>query len=510
MKRDLLCLLLMTFAAVAPATAAVQPDPLPSIYARSATYSLRVDGVDVPVTSFSGEYDYACLSADGPCGLEITDHAPDEAKAWAVSPLKFDIHPAVAGRTIRLRLDRPQYLIASAPKRKKLVIAVDPIDARAPARDGAGVIDVTTAGADPTGAHSSTAALQAAIDKSAAAKGTAYVPAGVYAITNLTLPSNAALYLAPGSVLRATGPTADFRVDFRKNSQKHNGTWLVATAQDSHDVRVFGRGTIDGDGRRYSKDEKFGNHLLVPITCRGFTVDGIVLRDAASWGTVPARSQDVTVSNCKLFNGLSIGEDDGIDVCECDHVRVTHTIGIALDDPFSTKTWAGGGGTDLTMKWYGQPHPNHDIVFDDCLSWTYCFAYKIGAGVCQPQGDITIRDCVAFDCAHGFGISHEYGTEAVTGVTVDGLDVEHVGNKNIGRSWALMFIKGGGTINDITMRNITVRDRGTTPFDIHGIDAANGVHGVHFEDIRMPNGVARSASDLGVDAKFADGITVAP
>ena len=500
----------MVMGPVAARAGTVRPDPLPPIYPRSAEFSLHADGIDVPVTAFSGEYDYACFAADGPCKLEVTDLRAD-VKACSVSPLKFGIRAAVAGRAIRFAVDRPRYLIVAPAKRKKLVIAIDPTDDRAPARGGPGVVDVTTAGADPTGGRSSTAALQAAIDRAAAAGGTAYVPAGVYAFTNLTLPSHASLYLAAGSVLRATGAPADFRVDFRKNSQGHNGTWLLATAEGSHDVRVFGRGTIDGDGRHYSRDETFGNHLLVPIACRGFTVDGIVLRDAASWGTVPARSQDVAVSNCKLFNALNIGEDDGIDVCECDHVRVTHTVGIALDDPFSTKTWAGGG-TDLTLKWYGAPRPNHDITFDDCLSWTYCFAFKVGAGVCQPQTDITVKDCVAFDCAHGFGISHEYGTEAVTGVTVEGLDVEHVGNKNLGRSWALVFIKRGGTVNDVTLRDVTVRDRGTTPFEIHGLDAANAVHGVHLEDIRMPGSTtpARTAAELGIDAKFADGITVAP
>ena len=509
MKRAFLSLLLAA-ALARPAAAAVAVDPLPSIYARSAAYALHANGIDVPVTAFAGEYDYACLAADGPCQLEVAD-LKGEVTSCAVSPLKFGIEPRVNGKVIGFTIDQPRYLIVAPARRKKLVIAVDPIDAHAPSRTGAGVVDVTAVGADPTGGRSSTAAIQSAIDRASDAHGTVFVPAGVFAFTNLTLKSNVSLYLAPGSVLRATGDPADFRRDFRKDSQRHNGTWLLATAEGAHDVRVFGRGTIDGDGRRYSTDRNFANHLLVPIACENFAVDGIVLRDASSWGTVPARSVNVTVANCKMFNALNIGEDDGIDVCECDHVRVRHTIGIALDDPFSTKTWAGGG-TDLTTQWYGTPKPNHDVRFDDCLSWTYCFAYKVGAGVCQPQSDITIKDCVAFDCAHGVGISHEYGTAAVTGVTVDGLDVERVGHQNLGRSWASFFIKRGGTINDVTVRNTTVRDRGTTPVDVHGLDAGNGIHGVHFANVRMPgsSGPARTLAELGVDARFADGITVTP
>jgi hypothetical protein len=33
----------------------VRPDPPPACHARSAGFSLRADGVDVPVTAFSGD-----------------------------------------------------------------------------------------------------------------------------------------------------------------------------------------------------------------------------------------------------------------------------------------------------------------------------------------------------------------------------------------------------------------------------------------------------------------------
>lgn len=505
------CLAVLVLAVSArSAVAAVAVDPLPACYEPSTVYGLCVDEMPVPVTAFSPEYDYACLAADGPCNVTV-ETLQNNAGMTSVSPLKYGIQPKVAGSTIQFTLDQPRYLILTAGRRKRLVIAVDPIDRRAPKRLDRHAIDVTAVGADPSGATSSTAAIQAAIDQASAAHGgIAFVPEGVYAITNLTLKSDVSLYLAPGAVLRAAGEPAEFRKDFRTDVlPRRDGTSLIATAPGARNVRVFGRGTIDGDGQRFGKDKRLANHLLVPLACSRCAVDGIVLRDSNACGTVLARSDDVSITNVKMFNAMNLAGDAGLAVCECSGVRVVRCLGIAMDDPFAVQTWAGKA-TELTARWPGDPRPNHDVLLDDCLAWTASSAFKIGPGVGQPQDAIGLLNCVAHDGAHGFSIAHDTGSAAITGVTVDGLDVERCARKNQGQSWASMTIKGAGTISDVTLRNVTVRDKGTTPVDLHGVDANNAIHTVTFENVHMPGTTApaKTPEQLGIDAKFADGVTV--
>ncbi|WP_251037441.1 hypothetical protein [Paenibacillus albidus] len=66
-------------------------------------------------------------------------------------------------------------------------------------------------------------------------------------------------------------------------------------------------------------------------------MDGIVIRESAAWAVMPVRSNDLKFTNLKMFNSLGMGENDEIDVVESQDVEVRHSIGIALDDPYSTK-----------------------------------------------------------------------------------------------------------------------------------------------------------------------------
>ena len=198
------------------------------------------------------------------------------------------------------------------------------------------------------------------------------------------------------------------------------------------------------------------------------------------------------------------------------NVLVQRSIAISLDDPYSTKTWAPQ--TDLTRQWSGQFQANRNIRFDDCLSWTRCFAFKIGAGVWTPQENITVRNCVVYDSAHAIGISHSYGSADVRNVTFDTIDVERNSMTNLGRSWARFVIdprkpdagKGGG-IENVTVRNATVRDPGTDRVPINGLSEDKKINGVVFEKIYMPgqSDPARSLEEIGAgDRRFAEGVVV--
>jgi hypothetical protein len=508
---------------VASPAGTIQTAPLPSIYTASKIYSLKANGMAVAVVGFSEAYEYATFSLGGAgdCKLEISRLDGKKIAQHSISPQKLNLAGAASGPTLPFAIDKPAYLIVAIDDLKKLVIAIDPPETNRPAARGQGIYNVADAPyrADATGEASATAAIQRAIDDAARDAGNAgivFVPNGVYSISELRLLSNVSLYLEAGAVLRLSGTRDELTKRFHKKSRNADGTWMIYTADGATNVRIFGRGTIDGDGKRIQDEQKLVSHLVVPRNCTGFTMDGPIVRDSGLWGVVVANSKDVTLRNTKHFNYLDMGEDDCVDICNSQDVTVTRSIGISLDDPYSTKTW--GDQTDISKQWGGKLQPNRNIVFDDCVAWTRCFAFKIGAGVWQDQENITVRNSVVYDSAHAIGISHSYGSRDVRNVLFDSIDVERNTMTNLGRSWARFVIDPrrsdggeGGSVFDVVVRNINVRDPGTDEVPITGLNDQKRIAGVKFEGIRMP-GKQSSASTLGqvgvAETHFAEDVTI--
>jgi hypothetical protein len=198
-------------------------------------------------------------------------------------------------------------------------------------------------------------------------------------------------------------------------------------------------------------------------------------------------------------------------------VVISNSVAIALDDSYSAKTWMNG--TDIATNWPGPAQMNSNVVFNQCLAWTYCYAFKIGQGVEQLQDGITFKNSVAYDCAGALGIDHKYGTAPARNLTFDTIDVEKVSNVNAGhRSWAVFFVEnglgdGGGPITNLTVRNINIRDAGTSGGVLSGLSSFASVHNVVFENIFMPgsNSPAQNLFQMNVmHVNFATNITILP
>ncbi len=268
----------LAFGKVGPVTAY----PLPAAYEASKTFSLKANGKAIPVVGFSDQYDYAVFSlSDGVCKLDVTRSDGKAIKSHSVSPLQLKLGGAETKNTFSFTVAGPEYLIVSIDNLRKLVIAIDPAETDKPAASGAGIYNVTAEpyNADASGKEQSTDAIQRAIDDAASdpsKKGIVYVPDGVYHVSELKLPSNTSLYLDGGAVIQIRGTKNDLKIRYHKKSMNRDGTWLVYTADGSTNVRIFGRGTIDGDGHRMEHEQNLTNHVLVPLNCDGFVIDGPV------------------------------------------------------------------------------------------------------------------------------------------------------------------------------------------------------------------------------------------
>lgn len=485
--------------------ATINAYPRPAIYSASTVYSLRADGISIPVTSYTGDYDYAAFSMTGGSAvIEVTGLTLSSITSYSISPKKLNLTGTVSGNKLTFTLAQDEYLIVQLDGLRRLVIAADPADTP-PAASGTGIFNVTASpyNADSTGATMTTVAIQNAINAASAyggGQGIVYVPAGVYKVGNLELKNDTALYLAPGSVFVFSGNPADYTNRYFKDSQGRWVTWWLWTTFGADNVKIYGRGTLDGNGLYATSTYNYACNILVPIGTSNFTLEGPILRDSGAWSLTPARSNNLTIRNVKLFNRLNIGENDGIDVCESQNVTVQHCIGIGLDDPFTTKTWAAT--IPLCAQWPGSPENVDTVLFEDLISWTVCYGYKIGMGVIQTQNNVTFRNNVVYDCSVGIGIAHSAGTTAATNITFENIDIERVTWTNAGqRTWASFFVEnvdatyGAGPITGLLVKDILVRDEGTTIGRLKGYSSTAMLTGATFNNVVMP-GSAVPAQNL--------------
>jgi hypothetical protein len=468
--------------------------PMPAIYHQSLIFSVQAGGIIVPVVDYNPKYDYAHFSMSKG-SVEITVILPQGTVVTDcyISPRKLAIPAIKKGNKLTFVLNKDNYLIIKINKLKELVIAADAEEKDKPQATGKGIFNVveTKYQADASGKTLTTSAIQQAIDDASAYhNGIVYVPQGVYSIGNLNLKSNISLYLEGGAVLLFTGHRADYKISARKSSQNRDITWWLYTDSGAHDIKIYGRGTIDGNGKYATeKQNNIGNHILAIMYATNFVLDGPIIRESGAWAVIPTRSTNVTLKNFKLFNRFDMGENDGIDVMESKNVLVKHGIGIALDDPFSTKTWKQN--TDLCRNWPGSPLPQDHIVFDDLVSWTYCYAYKIGQGVMQPQTNITFKNSVVYDAAVAIGVHHKWGTAYIKGVTFDHIDVEKLSYQNDDhRTWCVLFMQNGdklgsGNISVINIKNINIYDMGKSPGKIKGVSPITNISKVGFSNIKI-------------------------
>ncbi|MEC0147750.1 glycosyl hydrolase family 28 protein [Paenibacillus alginolyticus] len=507
-----------TMAEQSMGAAVLCPYLVPDIYDISEEYALKANGISLPLTTYTKDYDYASFSVTaGKVTYELTLLDETEINSYTISPLKLNISATITGNMMRFTVDRDEYLIIRINDRaKRLVLAADPVESDVPEETGEGVFHIALEPFNvvPVAAESEvaarTAAIQRALDDASqygtergnGAQGIVYVPAGTYFISNLVIKSNTAVYMEPGSVFISTSKWSDLQEHWFKDSVGKPVTWWISTAYESTNIKLFGRGTIDGNGEALSDDGMI-NNLLVPIATSKFEVDGITVRNASAWAITTIRSKEMNFVNLKMFNSLNMGENDGIDVCESQNVVVRNAIGIGLDDPFSTKAWKET--TDIAsgkVGWPGKPEPVADVLFEDCIAWTICYGFKIGQGVMQNQENITFRDCVVYDAAVGFGIHHKYGTAEAKQITFENMEIENITYMNDDNSaWMTMFIVNGnelgiGPISNVRVKNIKVYDngKGRGSAKIQGVQGAT-ITDVIFQNIYMP-GSHKAAENL--------------
>jgi len=480
-----------------------------TIYPRSAQFSLRAGGKKVPIIAYA-HYDYAHFSADNGEQIEVHVHGKAPIDKYSIVYSRFDTYspPELKKNNLVWKFqDDHNYYILNVKGLRELVIAVDPLETDVPTSSGKNIFNIAdrSYGADRHGHVDSTEALtKALLDASNSVEDSpiVYVPKGVYSVKNIVLPSDVSLYLAPGSVLRLKASPEELRSDWTSDGEGRSGTNWITTAHNSTNIKIFGRGTIDGRGHKYS-DQKFAPSLVVPILTKNFVLDGPILRDSGSTALNVIRSEQVTITNVKVLNQIEDMVDNGsVNLVESQNVIVKDALAISVADTFATT--ATEPARPDAPTWPGALRNASDIVFTNCLAWTANYGFKVGQGAMSDQSNIKFLASTIYDSAVGMGIHKKWGPGSVSDVTFDQIIVKHMRHttsyltEEIG-SWIALLVEDGGSgvgpITDVDVKNILVlHNEGISPL-INGVEGAP-VSNVRFDNVYLMEGKGSEAASL--------------
>ncbi len=319
-------------------------------------------------------------------------------------------------------------------------------------------IDITSLGAKGDAQTMNTTFIQHAIDSIAAkGGGMVLVPAGKFVTGPLHMRSGVELHLEDSAFLLATTS----RIDYGRDRAS-----ALIQADDQHDISITGNGVIDGRGREVVADlyrllkegtlqdsewqhenpwhQKRPNESNRPgiidfIYCNNVNITGITLKDAACWVQTYTECTHLSLEKMKVQSN-AYWNNDGIDIVDCQDVRVTGCNVNADDDGICLKSSNGASRCDK-------------VVIENCKIRSSANGIKFGTASHGGFSNVTIRYNTVYDTYRS-----AIALESVDGGTIENVQVQDLTAWNTGNA---IFIRLGHRQKIYTpgiIRHVTIRD----------------------------------------------------
>ena len=376
---------------------------------------------------------------------------------------------------------------------------------------GAGVCDVTAHGAAGDGVRLETDAFDAALAACARqGGGRVRVPPGRYRIGAIELPSHVTLELAAGATLLGSRDPADYPlVETRFEGLHVRGHAALVSARDAENVGIVGRGTIDGDGAPWWEKAEAGTlehprpRLVELYEVRGARIEGVTLRNSASWTLHPVFSEDVVVTGVTITAPSDAPNADGIDVDSSRDVRISDCRIDVGDDCIAIKS-----GRDEEGRRVGRASEN--VTITNCVLRRGHGAVVIGS---ETSGDVR-RVVVSNSVFDGTDRGLRIKTRRGRGGVVEDVLMSDVAMYDVAQPLVVnMFYRGDGgeVTEDETVNEGTPTVRGVRVSDVvaRGAERAAWLRGLPerpLEDVVIRG--SRLEAREGLYAKDVRALTV--
>jgi hypothetical protein len=258
-----------------------------------------------------------------------------------------------------------------------------------------GTFDVADFGAVGDGAALDTAAIQAAIDRAAAAGGGARVllrGGRRYLVGTLVLKGGIEFHLADDAEIVASARPGDY-----------TGPAAI-TADGAEGLTISGSGSINGRSPEFMvrydpidewwRPRPFRPRLVALTGCRRLDIRDITLKQAASWTLHLLGCEDARVSRIRIRNQLDVPNCDGIDPDHCRNLEISDCDIECGDDAIVVKTTRAGAA-------FG---PSSNIRVRDCTIRTQDSGVKIGTETTQDISSVRFERCTILSSCRGICI----------------------------------------------------------------------------------------------------------
>lgn len=293
------------------------------------------------------------------------------------------------------------------------------------------VFNVAQYGAVADGVTLDTAAIETAVDAChRSGGGRVLVPAGRYLVGTVRLKSNVTLELAAGATLLGSTDKAHY-------SQR-----AVVYADGQENIALVGRGVIDGQGGHpvYRPENPYNGlpgrpFLVQTIGCTKLKVEGITLRDGATWAFRCDACDDVFINDLTIHSRVN-ANNDGIDLVDCQKVRLANCALDCGDDALCLKSESERGCQYITIT--------------NCVIKSESNAIKFGTASVGGFRDVAISNCVLHDTRLS-GIA----LEAVDGGAIERVAISNITMRNVNGGIFLRLGKRRGETPSV-LRNVVI------------------------------------------------------
>lgn len=317
----------------ATAASRVVSYPAPPQRYLSADYTISANGIEVPVyraltQHHDKKYSLAYFDFEGPVTVTIESTMPLDS--LQILPFSLGIKPKVKGRVATFTLQEPCDLsFEPCGQNSPLLLFTN-----SPA-------DYTPNPSDPNvvyfgpGEHNPEGGL-------------------------ISLTEGQTLYIAGGAIVNAG-------VEAR-----------------GKDITICGHGILDGSDWDHNAGPT--DFMVNAMGCNNFVMRDIIVKGSYYWTIVPRDSDRVLIDHVRLA-GSRVGNDDGVDPCNCSNVTIRNCFFRTDDDSVSPKGITRAGGESSSL-------PVENIVVEDCVFWVdFANVFRINTeSSCPVTRNITVRN----------------------------------------------------------------------------------------------------------------------
>lgn len=357
-------------------------------------------------------------------------------------------------------------------------------------------------GASPDGSTLNTTYIQSAIDAAHQnGGGRVVIPAGHFLSGSIILKSGIELHLLKDAVLLgSTDPQQYIKLNRWK-------ALVMADGQDN--ISITGQGEIDGQGRSLalhidslfyagridSSDYNFPDirpsHFIRPqiiefVHCKNIQVRNVTLKNSACWVQSYDRSTNIIIDSVKVYSD-AYWNNDGIDIVDCQKVRITNCFVNAADDGICLKSQFADQYCD-------------SIYIANCIVRSSASAVKFGTVSFGKFKNVviknikvydTFRSAIAIECVDG-GILENVLVDSINAINTGNAIFIRLGNRNALDSTSMLkniIIKNMKVDIAFERADYEYEIRGPEPPFFHNVfpSSITGIPGLPVENVTLEN-----------------------